>query len=253
MRSHPKTEHTAAHTALYRLYDDSDALLYIGIAGNPGRRFEQHRRDKPWWGQVARITLEHHPTRDKALTAETEAIRTEHPRYNIAGTTNPPRNSSGRIPDWQHRPLTNGAYLDIENRGDHIYAGINRDDLATDLHHRGQNWLTPIAVLETTDFLNQLCIYWLWADGCQRETFTGSSNSRYRGIHVRPRYLAAASQALIASELKGDLTPTRRLITQLQRSFPKNQRATDLFLDHMERLHLIEAGPEAAALIGAAR
>lgn len=133
-----------------------------------------------------------------------------------------------------------------------LYVGINRDDLATHLHHRGENWLTPIVILETTDFLNQLCIYWLWADGCERETFTGTGNSRYRGIHIRPRYLAAAAEALTASELRHDLAPIHRLIARLQSSFPKNQRTTDLFLEQMERLHLVEAGPEVTTLTGVA-
>lgn len=61
-------------TTLYRLYDADGGLLYIGIAGNPGRRFEQHAGDKPWWGQVARTELAHYPTRAEALDAERAAI-----------------------------------------------------------------------------------------------------------------------------------------------------------------------------------
>lgn len=72
-------------TTLYRLYNADGGLLYVGIAGNPGRRFEQHRQDKPWWGSVANIRLEHFPTRDAASEAELKAIRTERPAYNIVG------------------------------------------------------------------------------------------------------------------------------------------------------------------------
>jgi hypothetical protein len=43
-------------TTLYRFYDASGRLLYVGIAGNPGRRFAQHGRDKSWWSQVASST-----------------------------------------------------------------------------------------------------------------------------------------------------------------------------------------------------
>lgn len=78
-------------TTLYRLYGTGGELLYIGIAGNPGRRFEQHRADKPWWGDVVGITLEHHPTRAQAADAELEAIQAENPRHNIAGRTAPTR------------------------------------------------------------------------------------------------------------------------------------------------------------------
>jgi predicted GIY-YIG superfamily endonuclease len=72
-------------TTLYRLADAQGVLLYVGIAGNPGRRFEQHKKDKLWWGDVAAITLEHFQTREEAAAAELAAIRSEHPRYNIVG------------------------------------------------------------------------------------------------------------------------------------------------------------------------
>lgn len=69
-------------TTVYRLFDTDDRLLYVGIAGNPGRRFEQHRTDKAWWGDVARIDLEHFATREDALEAERHAITTERPTHN---------------------------------------------------------------------------------------------------------------------------------------------------------------------------
>lgn len=70
-------------TTLYRLFNADDQLLYVGIAGNPGRRWEQHRGDKLWWGDVARTTLEHFDTREEAERAEITAIKTEHPLRNI--------------------------------------------------------------------------------------------------------------------------------------------------------------------------
>lgn len=70
-------------TTLYRLYNADGELLYIGIAGNPGRRFEQHRKDKPWWGTVAEIKVEHFDTRDQAAQAETAAIKHERPLHNV--------------------------------------------------------------------------------------------------------------------------------------------------------------------------
>lgn len=72
-------------TTLYRLFDQTGVLLYVGIAGNPGRRWEQHRADKPWWGDVATTRLEHFPTREAALSAELDAIRSENPRHNVVG------------------------------------------------------------------------------------------------------------------------------------------------------------------------
>lgn len=72
-----------SHTTLYRLFDADGELLYVGIAGNPGRRFAQHGGEKPWWREVSETTLTHYDTRAEALMAEREAIQTEHPRYNI--------------------------------------------------------------------------------------------------------------------------------------------------------------------------
>lgn len=74
---------TATPTTLYRLRTGDGSLLYIGIAGNPGRRFDQHAGTKPWWGRVATIDLEHHPSRAAAIEAERAAIAAERPLFNI--------------------------------------------------------------------------------------------------------------------------------------------------------------------------
>lgn len=81
-------------TSLYRLHADDGQLLYIGVAGNPGRRFEQHRASKTWWGDVARIDLEHHPTREDALAAERAAILAEHPTHNVVHNRNATRTTT---------------------------------------------------------------------------------------------------------------------------------------------------------------
>lgn len=76
--------------ALYRFFDASGDLLYIGITLNPGGRWKQHREDKPWWEEVGDITLETYPDRPSVLDAERKAIITEHPRYNKTHNTPPP-------------------------------------------------------------------------------------------------------------------------------------------------------------------
>lgn len=68
--------------ALYRFYDSTDVLLYVGITGHLPSRMAAHRRDKPWWVQVRNINVEYHDTRRDALRAEAEAIRSEKPLYN---------------------------------------------------------------------------------------------------------------------------------------------------------------------------
>lgn len=69
--------------ALYRFYDNTDELLYVGITLDPGKRFKQHSTQKAWWSDVADITLQKFDSRIEVLAAEREAIKTESPRYNV--------------------------------------------------------------------------------------------------------------------------------------------------------------------------
>lgn len=68
---------------LYRFYDREDALLYIGLTINPGRRMEKHRATKPWWSDVARIEMEQHLDAASLANAERAAIVAERPLHNI--------------------------------------------------------------------------------------------------------------------------------------------------------------------------
>jgi DNA-binding XRE family transcriptional regulator/predicted GIY-YIG superfamily endonuclease len=70
--------------AVYRMYDGGGRVLYIGISGVAGRRFDQHS-EKAWFPQVANITLEWFPTKAAAVLAENRAIAAEQPRYNTRG------------------------------------------------------------------------------------------------------------------------------------------------------------------------
>jgi predicted GIY-YIG superfamily endonuclease len=78
-------------TAVYRVFDIADTLLYIGIAKNFGRRWEHHASVQPWWPEVARQTVEWHPDRDTAEAIEKDAIKAEGPRYNKIHAVKPPR------------------------------------------------------------------------------------------------------------------------------------------------------------------
>jgi predicted GIY-YIG superfamily endonuclease len=73
--------------ALYRFFATDGALLYIGISLNPGHRWKQHQADKPWWTEVATITVEHHDSRQSVAEAERMAIKAERPRYNMTHNT----------------------------------------------------------------------------------------------------------------------------------------------------------------------
>lgn len=71
-------------TTLYRYFDSDGELLYVGVTGDNTKRQSQHRRNSFWFGEIASARFEHFDDRDEALDAETKAIQTEHPKYNIA-------------------------------------------------------------------------------------------------------------------------------------------------------------------------
>lgn len=73
-------------TALYRLFDATDGLLYIGISWRPEDRFRAYRSERSWWPDVARSEIEWFDSRAEARQAEVSAIAREHPRYNVAET-----------------------------------------------------------------------------------------------------------------------------------------------------------------------
>lgn len=76
---------TDRRTALYRLFDLADQLLYVGIAYNPADRWLAHESNA-WWPDVARDSIEWHPSRELAAAAEVAAIQTELPLHNRAHT-----------------------------------------------------------------------------------------------------------------------------------------------------------------------
>lgn len=99
-------------TDLYRFYDSSGRLLYVGISFHAVARASQHRREKNWWPQVARMDVEHLPTRSAAVAAELHAIRTEHPAHNVIG-------ARPRQPECRRVKVGNN-YIIIQ-RGTHKY------------------------------------------------------------------------------------------------------------------------------------
>jgi len=78
-------------TALYRLFNTSDVLLYVGIAFDPKNRWYEHASTKSWWPEVARKEVEWHANRPTALAAERRAIVAERPLYNIVLSVDPMR------------------------------------------------------------------------------------------------------------------------------------------------------------------
>lgn len=78
---------TPERTALYRFFNATGQLLYVGISGNTENRWRRHAESKPWWSDVADKTTEWLDSRPEALDAERVAIRAERPLYNHAHNT----------------------------------------------------------------------------------------------------------------------------------------------------------------------
>ena len=68
-------------TVLYRFFDTTNLLLYVGISDHTPHRWNEHAKHRHWWTDVATITLERYTTREAAIVAEREAIRDETPLH----------------------------------------------------------------------------------------------------------------------------------------------------------------------------
>lgn len=77
--AHPKAKEP---TCLYRHWDSSGRLLYVGIALSPAARLRGHRKNAPWFREIARIDVEWFDSRIAAMRAEIRAIRNERPLHN---------------------------------------------------------------------------------------------------------------------------------------------------------------------------
>lgn len=87
---------------LYRFWNCADELLYVGITARPWERWKQHRSEKAWWEEVAKVTIENFATRAEVKAAETTAIKTENPLYNIAERRQVPA-PAGAEEEWDGR------------------------------------------------------------------------------------------------------------------------------------------------------
>lgn len=72
---------------MYRVYDEDDALLYVGVTRWVPGRMAQHQQQSPWFFRAARVEWDAWPSRFSALGEESRLIRDLLPLYNRAGTT----------------------------------------------------------------------------------------------------------------------------------------------------------------------
>jgi hypothetical protein len=101
---------------VYRCYDASGRLLYVGCSINPDDRLKEHRYFRSWWAdRIARITLESFPDQAAGQAAEKTAIQTEHPIHNRAF-----RSTNAQRADWRPQHYINWltAVLEDPSGGD---------------------------------------------------------------------------------------------------------------------------------------
>lgn len=69
---------------VYRLFDVTGQLLYVGCTANPKVRIGQHRSLQPWWHEVdeSKTLVEKYVGKRRACAAERLAVRHTAPRYN---------------------------------------------------------------------------------------------------------------------------------------------------------------------------
>lgn len=68
---------------VYRLFDADDQLLYVGLTYDLKKRLQQHRRKAKWWHSAAHGTAVLYPGLFAARRAETIALQTEGPAFNV--------------------------------------------------------------------------------------------------------------------------------------------------------------------------
>lgn len=68
--------------AVYRFFDTTGRLLYVGSTGDVYTRFRRHAAEALWWSFAASNRVERFAAITEARAAEAVAIRTEHPLHN---------------------------------------------------------------------------------------------------------------------------------------------------------------------------
>jgi len=97
--------HADAPHVVYRVYTQSQHLLYVGHTHNLTQRLRQHQADRAVWRPYAAvITVENFPNKLAALEGEKAAIRAEQPMFNRQATGRQLVSLTG-IAVFAHEPL----------------------------------------------------------------------------------------------------------------------------------------------------
>ncbi len=77
-------EYAASSSAVvYRFFDETGRLLYVGMTSVGVARWFDHSISQPWWSEVANATVSHFASVEEALDVERLAIINEDPLHNV--------------------------------------------------------------------------------------------------------------------------------------------------------------------------
>lgn len=82
---------------LYRWWDSSGHLLYVGKSVSVFARIAQHRRGSAFYSAAATMTMEHYPSAGELAVAELSAIMSDNPLYNVIGGRHDPSKPSPQL------------------------------------------------------------------------------------------------------------------------------------------------------------
>jgi hypothetical protein len=110
---------------VYRCYDASGLLLYVGCSMKPEERLKQHSFVYTWWtDRIARVDLEGFPDQAAGLAAEKRAIQSEHPFYNRQF-----RSTESQRADWRPEHYVNWLTAYLEDPSTHRTSPVVRREV----------------------------------------------------------------------------------------------------------------------------
>lgn len=116
-------------TDLYRFYDSEGRLLYVGISLSAAQRAADHRREKSWWPDVARMDVVHLENRREAEDQERYAIVTERPIHNVIYNGKRPADADTHSPfEFDARFMTVAEHLALVEAIQAVASRLDSDD-----------------------------------------------------------------------------------------------------------------------------
>jgi len=124
--------------SLYRCFDASGGLLYIGVTKNVSRRMGQHKVCSHWFHLVASTSFDPPVSAKEAHARERRAIRSERPKCNTRG--NPARDSKFLEAARLNSNLAPAVRVDSDcTFGKEVMAFVRRVESARTSHGGGKS------------------------------------------------------------------------------------------------------------------